>query len=189
MGTPLTGFCDRSPFCITGAAASPFGFGAGAFSPFFGAGAFSSWGFGGGWGYPYSSYDGGASFDNYQQQVVDYIGNLKQEVQKLREEAERIRFSAPPKPPSEPRIINVSFAENAPKQIVPAAVFVLKDGKRIEAARYVLTSDKLWVQRMGEPRQTIPVSELNVEATTNANQQRGLVFRFPTGPGEIFMGF
>lgn len=192
-GTPLTGFCDRSPFCVTGAASSPFGFGFGAFSPFLGAAGFSpwlggGWGLGGGWDLPYASYGGSASFDNFQQQVADYLGNLRQEVQKLREDAERNPYSPPPKP-AEPRIINVSFPENAPRQSVPPAVFVLKDGKRIEASRYVLTSDKLWVQRIGEPRQAIPVSELNVQATTNANQERGLALKVPSTRGEVFMGF
>jgi hypothetical protein len=191
--TPLTGFCDRSPFCVTGAAALGL-----PFSPFFGGGFFGGgffdggWGgfsgFDGGWGSPYSSYEG-ADNDNFQQQVAQYIGSLGHEVQKLREEAERTRYAAPPTPPAEPKVINVSFSENAPKENVPAAVFVLKDGKRFEATRYVLTADTLWVERTGEPRQTIPAGELNVEATTHANQARGLNFKFPTSRGEIFLGF
>jgi hypothetical protein len=178
--TPLTGFCDRSPFCVTGAAAVSFGQ---VFSPFYTGG----WGYDGGWGYP-GSY-GGAEYDNFQQQIAQYIGNLGQEVQKLREDAERTRYAAPPKPPAEPKIINVSFAGTVPSESVPAAVFVLKNGQKIEATRYVLTADTLSVQRLGESGQTIPVRELNVAATTTANRERGLPFKFPTNRGEVFLGF
>lgn len=185
-GTPLTGFCDRSPFCVTGAAASGL-----PYSPFFGAGF---WGFGGGWGgfdggwgYP-SSYDG-AEYDNFQQQIAQYIGSLGQQVQKLREDAERSRYEAPPKPPAEPKIINVSFAGTRPSESVPPAVFVLKNGQKIETTRYVLTADTLSVQRIGEPGQIIPVSELNVAATATANRERGLTFNFPRNRSEIFLGF
>jgi hypothetical protein len=178
--TPLTGFCDRSPFCVTGAAAVSFGQ---VFSPFYTGG----WGYDGGWGYP-GSY-GGAEYDNFQQQIAQYIGSLGKEVQKLREDAERSRYTAPPKPPAEPKIINVSFTEKGPQAPVPPAVFVLKDGKRIEATRYILTADTLRVQRIGEPPQTMPVDKLNLEATINANRERGLMFKLPTSRNEVFMGF
>ncbi|MGA7459496.1 MAG: hypothetical protein WBW69_04680 [Candidatus Korobacteraceae bacterium] len=75
-----------------------------------------------------------------------------------------------------------------PAQPTPPAVFVLSNGDRVETARYMVTMNSVRVEQNGMQR-TVPLSELNVDATVAANKARGLNIKFPTDKSQIMLGF
>jgi len=78
------------------------------------------------------------------------------------------------------------------KQVVapppPPAIFVLANGDKLETARYLVTVNSVRVEQNGMQR-TIPLSELNLNATIAANHARGLDLKFPTDRTQIMLGF
>lgn len=78
--------------------------------------------------------------------------------------------------------------KQAPAPPTPPAVFVLSNGDRVETARYLVTINSVRVEQNGMQR-TIPLSELNVDATLAANKARGLNIKFPTDKSQIMLGF
>jgi len=67
-------------------------------------------------------------------------------------------------------------------------VFVFKSGERIEIRRYTILGGSLRLMADGKPR-TIALTELDLKASTAANQERGINLRIPTNPNEVVMGF
>lgn len=70
----------------------------------------------------------------------------------------------------------------------PPAVFILSNGDRLESSRYLLTADSLRVQQ-GQTQRTIPLREVNVNATVAANRERGINLTIPKNRAEITLGF
>jgi len=67
-------------------------------------------------------------------------------------------------------------------------VFVLKTGERIEIRRYTILGGLLRLTVDGKQR-TIPLTDLDLKASTAANQERGINLKIPTNPNEFVMGF
>lgn len=67
------------------------------------------------------------------------------------------------------------------------AVFILSNGERLESSHYLLSSNSVQVEQ-GETQRTIPLSDLNVDATVAANRARGINLKIP-GNGQIMLGF
>jgi hypothetical protein len=149
------------------------------------------WGYGGGYGYPWLSlgWYGGAGwyggYDSYpaqsypayvyappdagsypandqQQREIDRLNN---EVDRLRAEADAAR-STVPQPPPKP-------------EIRAGTVLVFRDGRSEEIQNYAIVGKTVWVFTEQRARK-IPVADLNVPATTKANEARGIDFRLPT---------
>jgi hypothetical protein len=81
-----------------------------------------------------------------------------------------------------------AVAANAPAKPTPPAIFILKNGKQIESSHYLLTAQDLTIQDAAKP-ETIPVSELNRDATTTANQKRGLSISIPNSTSQMTVSF
>jgi hypothetical protein len=79
-------------------------------------------------------------------------------------------------------------AQVAPAPPLPAAVFILSSGERLESTNYLLTADSVRVQQGGAQR-TIPMSKLNVNATLAANHQRGVELKIPANKSQITLSF
>jgi hypothetical protein len=100
----------------------------------------------------------------------------------------------PPAPdPNAPQAViweapQVPGKKQAPAPPTPPAVFVLSNGNRVETARYLVTVNSVRVEQDGMQR-TIPLSDLNVDATVAANKARGLNLKFPTDKTQIMLGF
>ncbi len=76
----------------------------------------------------------------------------------------------------------------APSKPTPPALFILSNGERIEANDYVLTVEALRIDQDGNQR-TIPMSDVNVDATVAANHQRGVVLKIPTSKSQMMLSF
>jgi len=71
---------------------------------------------------------------------------------------------------------------------VPPALFVLSNGERIETDRYMLSAKSLSVS-VGRQQRTIPLTDVNIDATLAANHQRGLDLSIPRDSSSIVLGF
>ena len=89
--------------------------------------------------------------------------------------------------------INAKLIEIPAGPITPQAkprqptVFVLKAGERIEVRRYTILGGLLHVTIDGKQR-TIPLTDIDLKASTVANRERGVSLRIPTNPNEIVLG-
>jgi hypothetical protein len=92
-------------------------------------------------------------------------------------------------PPVSAKIIEIPSGPStqAAKPRQPT-VFVLKKGDKIEARRYTIQGGLLRLTVDGKER-TIPVTDLDLKASTAANRERGISLKIPTNPNEIVMGF
>jgi len=96
---------------------------------------------------------------------------------------------APIRPSEPPKIIEVpADKEFSPLAIQPPTLFVLANGTRLEARRYLLSANSLQIDLDNEHR-TIPIRELDLKETIAANRERGIEFKVPRGTREIFLGF
>ena len=68
------------------------------------------------------------------------------------------------------------------------AVFVLTNGERLEAHRYMLTADHLSVT-VDRQQRTFPLTMLDLKGTMAANRERGTDLRIPADRNEISLGF
>jgi len=88
-----------------------------------------------------------------------------------------------------PKLIEVPGGPSTqPAKPRPPTVFLLKNGEKLEARRYTITGGSLHIAVDGKQR-TIALADLDLKASTAANQERGIKLRIPTNPNEIVMGF
>jgi hypothetical protein len=133
------------------------------------------WGF---YGYPgayysysadtYSSRDSSEYSALYQQnqELAREIDRLSDDVERLRDEQSRYAAPAPK-----------TGAQSKPEPDEPT-VLVFRDKHRQEVENYAIVGQTLWI--FSEQRATkVPLSSLDVDATSRANDERGLEFRVP----------
>jgi thiol-disulfide isomerase/thioredoxin len=92
-------------------------------------------------------------------------------------------------PPVSAKVIEIpSSPSTQPAKPRQPTVFVLKKGEKIEARRYTIQGGLLRLTVEGKER-TIPLTDLDLKATTAANEERGINLKIPTNPNELVMGF
>jgi len=103
---------------------------------------------------------------SYNEELQASVESLSNQVADLREELVRQREvqSSPANPPNQDK--------STP------TVLIFHDGRRIEAENYAVAGKTLWIFNELRARK-YPVSDLNMEATRNANEERGLSFVLP----------
>jgi len=67
-------------------------------------------------------------------------------------------------------------------------MFILRNGERFEARRYLLTHDNLSLT-VDRRQRSIPLAMLDIDATVAANRERGIDLRIPADRSEISVGF
>lgn len=139
----------------------------------------------GGWGYPsnfwydtgysndygaytapaYPAYDyAGQQAEQIQQQEIERLNN---EVERLRDQEDGQRYAQqpPPAPASNPTI----HAET---------VLVFRDKHVEQVENYAVVGQVIWIFNEQRARK-VPISQIDVPATTKANEDRGIDFRLP----------
>lgn len=98
------------------------------------------------------------------------------------------RAPEPVRMPAAPKLVEIPGANTAVPKKLPPAIFVLSNGERIEAQRYLITADNVQINS-GRQLRTIPLNEVDLAATVAANRQRGIDLHIPADGGEISLGF
>ena len=92
-------------------------------------------------------------------------------------------------PPAKSLVIEVpGTANSAASKPLPPAIFILMNGDRLEARRYMLTQDNLYLT-IDRQHRAIPLTLLDINATLAANTARGIDLQIPAGRNEISLGF
>lgn len=142
-----------------------------------------------GWGYPWGYYDPWWWGDNDSSYDNDYNDNVAaaadmnrqnlEEQQMLRQEqadGDQDAYARPPEPPA-------ARGEEAQGQaMIPSTVLVFRDQHKEEIENYAIVGHTLW-NFSPQHTEKISLSDLDLDATTKANEDRGVTFRIPA-PGE-----
>ena len=99
------------------------------------------------------------------------------------------RENQPAEPPAQPTVITGqqsqqsqpaarSYTSSTPAQIGPATVLVFKDGHSIEVRNFAIIGQTVW-NLSEQTARKIPLSELDLDATVRANDDRGITFKVP----------
>jgi hypothetical protein len=74
---------------------------------------------------------------------------------------------------------------------LPPAVLVFRDGHQEEAAKYTIVGGTIFIKSdywsSGSWTREVPIAQLDIPATLQANQARGARFSLPSRPGEVMM--
>ncbi len=161
-----------------------FGFSNGCYGyPCRGYGYYSPWAYGyydPYWYDPYWFWDSDSSNDNgYDQDVAAAAEmnrqNIEEQQMMLQEQADGDQDIYAGSVP--PRAVPHQ-AEGAP--ILPDTMLVFRDQHKQEVRNYAIVGQTLW-NFSSQRTEKIPLSDLDLPATTKANEERGVTFRVPAG--------
>jgi hypothetical protein len=121
------------------------------------------------------SYDNSSNYNAYydqSQQLQQQVNNLENEVERLREE----RYAQPvaPRSPAVP----AAPATPAKPESASLTVLIFKDQHREEVKNYAVVGQTVWIFSEQRARK-IPLDQLDIPATQQANDERGLDFAVP----------
>jgi len=132
---------------------------------------------------------------NEIQQLRAAIDQLQQQLSRLTSAVEELQAdrTASVKPAPAPRtrgkapvpakktvVITPTPAAASPgvDESPPLTVLVFQDGHRTEAQNYAIVGQTLWIYTEQDSKK-VPLADLDVAATKNANSDRGIVFQVP----------
>jgi hypothetical protein len=97
------------------------------------------------------------------------------------------RTAEPPVPRGQ--VIEIPSAANAsPARVLPPTIFILSNGERLESRRFVLTANSLTVS-IDRQHRSVPLDQVDINATIAANRERGIDLRIPDDRNEISLSF
>ena len=138
---------------------------------------------------------------NQVQQLQAEVDQLKAQVAQLNALVEQLqseRSATPAPPPAEknttkkgvskkaspvstsktPAATTNNAAAPVAEEASPTTILVFHDGHRTEARNYAIVGQTLWIYTQDESKK-VPLAELDVAATKNANSDRGIIFQMP----------
>jgi hypothetical protein len=93
------------------------------------------------------------------------------------------------RPAPKPLVIEVPSAANSrDAKALPPTIFILGDGERLETRRFLLTVGGLSFS-VNRQQRVVPFDMLDIDATINANRERGIDLRIPADRNEISLSF
>ena len=142
-------------------------------------------GCGWGWGYPYYPYpylgggidpywwwNSGSSYDEDREREIGLANEMNAQSldeQRMREQGDQDAYAS-----SDPAPARAEERTEA----APATVLVFRDQHKQEVQNYAIVGQMLWTFAP-QRTQKIPLSDLDLPATTKANDERGVDFRVP----------
>jgi hypothetical protein len=130
---------------------------------------------------PYWWWDSGSSYDQDQQDQIGLANEMNQqslEEQRMRHQGDQDTYAHSSPPP------------HVPERTVaaPATVLIFRDQHRQEVQNYAIVGETLF-NFAPQHTQKIPLSDLDLAATTKANDERGVDFRVPTIQGKLTLEY
>lgn len=124
----------------------------------------------------------------YEEPYAEALANVPAPPVVIQQREERLAL-APAAIPASPQVIEVpGIATSTTAKTLPPTIFILKNGERVEARRYVLTANNLSLT-IGRQQRIIRFDMLDINATVTANRERGIDLRIPTDRNEISLSF
>jgi hypothetical protein len=136
------------------------------------------WLYGGGYD-PYWWWDSGSSYDQdqqYQTGLANEMNAQSLDEQRARQQADQDLYAGSAPPPPRERSEHSELNEAA-----PATVLVFRDEHKQEIHNYAIVGETLW-NFNPQHTQKIPLSDLDIPATTKENDGRGVDFHVPGAP-------
>ncbi len=134
-------------------------------------------GYGYPWGYyagidPYWWWDSGSSYDQDQQNQIGLAEEMNQQslAEQMRQQSDANSYAQSAPAPHQQEVTEPA----------PATVLVFHDQHKQEVKNYAIVGQTLW-NFAPQRTEKIPLSELDIPATTKANEDRGVSFRLPGG--------
>jgi hypothetical protein len=127
---------------------------------------------------PYWWWDSGASFDyekQYETGLANEMNEQSLDEQRLRQQADQDQNVYAKSTP-------VPMRAKEHSDILPATLLVFRDQHKLEVQNYAIVGQTLW-NFAPDHTQKIPLSDIDLPATSKANDARGVDFRLP-GAGE-----
>ncbi len=136
----------------------------------------------GGYGYPWGYYggydpywwgDSGPSYDQDQQDQVGLAEEMNQQSlaeQQMRQQSDPNASAQPAPRPHQPERT----------EAVSPTVLIFRDQHKQEVQNYAIVGQTLW-NFAPQRTEKIPLSDLDIPATTKVNEDRGVSFRLPAG--------
>jgi hypothetical protein len=132
---------------------------------------------------------------NQIQQLRTEVDQLQQQLSRLTaaveelqaDRVESVKPAAATKGKGKPTIPPKKVASVAPTAVPPApetdersstTILVFLDGHKTEARNYAIVGQTLWIYTEQDSKK-VPLADLDVNATKNANSERGIVFQVP----------
>jgi len=122
--------------------------------------------------YSYAAYAPAYAAPAYAAPAYDTTG-LEVQIQRLTDEVEELRRE------QQERSRPAPSPEAQSSRLSPAAVFLLKDGRRIETRNYGIAGQTLWLLTERHAR-LVPLGQVDIDATNQLNQERGIDLVLPT---------
>ena len=133
----------------------------------------------GGYYDPYWYWDAHSSYDEDREREIQLAQQMN--AQSLEEQRMRRQQDQDPYAHSDPAPQTPGAA--TPEPPGPATVLVFRDQHKLEVQNYAIVGQTLW--SFSPQRSRIPLAELDLAATTKANDERGVDFRVPaSGEGQ-----
>jgi hypothetical protein len=107
--------------------------------------------------------------DSTTQVLANEIDKLTEQVQQLTAQRQAQAAQAPAFEPEGP----APQAQTVPP--VPSTILVLRDGKKVETDNYAVMGATFW-NFSAHPVQRIPIAQIDVSASRQANELRGIEF-------------
>jgi hypothetical protein len=124
----------------------------------------------------------------YEEPYAEAVANMHAPPVVIQRREER-QAPTPAAIPASPQVIEVPGVANAAAiKTVPPTIFILKNGERMEARRFVLTANNLSVS-IDRQQRTVPLEMLDINATITANRELGIDLRIPADRNEISLSF
>ena len=121
-----------------------------------------------------SSYDSSRAYYDQNRELADEVSRLSDEVERLRDQVET-RSLAPPSPAQPP---TPSQPQAARPDAHTSTVLVFRDKRIQEVQNYAVVGPTLWIFDEMRARK-VAVAELDIPATAQLNDERGVEFRLP----------
>ena len=129
------------------------------------------------WGYagafdPYWWWDSGSSYDADREREIGLANEMNAQSldeQRMREQGDQDVYA---------RSAPAPLRQEERTEAAPATVLVFRDQRKREVQNYAIVGQTLW-NFAPQHTEKIPLSDLDLPATTKANDERGVDFRLP----------
>ncbi|HUC55743.1 MAG TPA: hypothetical protein VMR90_16960 [Candidatus Cybelea sp.] len=136
-----------------------------------------------GWGWGWDPWLWDSGYDNYDEDyerdraIAEQMNAQNIEEQRMLRQEEMDGDRDAYARPSHPRQEHAQEQQSEGAAVLPPTVLVFRDQHKVEVQNYAIVGQTLWA--FAPQHQKIPLSDLDLQATVKANEDRGVTFSVP----------